>query len=74
MHVLGPKRDVAGYLLLVQYGVAIKTFPGDTVIFNAREVVHANSDLEGIDMDQDNYAEYSKAWGQHRLSVIYYVK
>jgi hypothetical protein len=64
MHVLGPDRNVAGYLLCPQYGIAIKTYPGDTVVFNARDGIHANSDLEGVFMDPADYWKYRETWEQ----------
>jgi hypothetical protein len=74
MHVLGPVPTVSCHLLCPQYGVAIRTHPGDTVIFNAREVVHANSDLSGVKLDRNNYGKYMETVEGHRLSATFYVK
>jgi hypothetical protein len=65
--------DRCCWLMFPDYGVAVRTRPGDAVVFNGREATHCNSPLEGIEMP-DNYKQQVSVWNDHRASVALYVK
>lgn len=71
MHVVGPNPEVSNHVLFPQGKIAVRAYPGDTVIFNAREVVHANSELEGVYIDPVHYANVWDTRERNRMSLAY---